>query len=127
MTKNGTLTPAQNRAIAALLSERSSRSAAKVARVPERTLWRWQNDPLFHAELTRREGAVINETTRGLLALQGAALEVFDMILRSPVASDMTKLRAAEDVLDYLLKLRELNDIETRIRKLEEARFEQTA
>lgn len=124
MTKNGALTPPQNRVITALLTERTTRDAARAANVAERTLWRWLADPAFRAELTRQEGAVIDEATRGLLAMQGTALEVFDNILKSPTANDANKLRAAEGVLDYLLKLRELNSLEERIRKLEEAQNE---
>lgn len=124
MAKNGALTPAQNRVITALLIERTTRDAARAANVAERTLWRWLADPAFRAELIRQEGAVIDEATRSLLTMQGAALGVFDNILKSPTANDANKLRAAEGVLDYLLKLRELNSLEERIRKLEETRYE---
>lgn len=121
MANNGILTPAQRRAINALLTERNTRDAAKVANVAERTLWRWLADSTFREELTRQEGAVIDQATRSLLSMQGAALEVFDQVLTSTTATDANRLRAAEGVLDYLLKLRELNTLEERIRKLEEA------
>jgi hypothetical protein len=121
MAENDTLTPVQRRAINALLSERNTRDAAKAAKVSERSLWRWLTDTDFRAELTRQEGAVIDQATRSLLAMQGAALEVFDKVLTNGTATDANRLRAAEGVLDYLLKLRELNTLEQRIAKLEEA------
>jgi hypothetical protein len=74
MAKNDTLTPTQKRGIAALLSERDVRSAAKATGIAERTLWRWMDDPTFRAELTRQEGAIIDQTTRGLLGMQDKAL-----------------------------------------------------
>jgi hypothetical protein len=120
MTDGDTLTTAQRRAINALLTERNVREAAKAAKVSERTLWRWLTDTTFRAELTTQEGAVIDQVTRGLLAMQDQALEVFDSILTSTTASDANRLRAAEGVLDYLLKLRELLTLEDRVRKLEE-------
>ncbi len=124
MTDNGTLSPTQRRAISALLTERNTRDAARAAKVAERTLWRWLADPMFRAELTRQEGEVIDQATRSLLAMQGQALEVFDQVLTSATATDANRLRAAEGVLDYLLKLRELATLEERVRKLEEAQNE---
>lgn len=120
MTENGTLSAPQKRAIAALLTERTTRDAAQTAQVAERTLWRWLADPEFRAELTRREGALIDQATRSLLTMQGAALEAFDSVLNSDAAKDADKLRAAEGVLTYLLKLRELNSLEERIARLEQ-------
>lgn len=127
MARNGRLTTNQTRAIAALLSERNVRAAAKSANVGERTLWKWLDLDYFRAELTRQEGAIIDQATRGLLSMQGAAIAAFDKVLKdesTTAASEANKLRAAEGVLDYLLKLRELNNLETRIRKLEEAQNE---
>lgn len=124
MTNNGTLSTKQQRAIAALLSERDVRAAARAANVGERTLWRWLGEETFRAELTRQEGAIIDQVTRGLLSMQGAAIAAFDKVLNDPKAGEANRLRAAEGVLDYLLKLRELNNLETRIRKLEEAQNE---
>jgi len=121
MTENGTLSTPQRRAISSLLSERSTRSAAVAAKVAERTLWRWLSDPIFREELAKQEGAILDEATRGLLSMQGAALEVFDGVLKDKNAKDADKLRAAESVLDYLLKLRDHNDFEKRLREIEEA------
>ena len=119
MASNGTLTPKQHQAIAALLTERNTRDAAKAANVAYRTLWRWLSDPVFRGELTKHEGAAIDQATRSLLAMQDAALGVFDTVLKDSKAKDGDRLRAAEAVLDYLLKLRELNNLEARISALE--------
>lgn len=187
MTENKTLTAKQKRAITALLTERTTRDAAKAAKVSESTLWRWLADPEFRAELTRQEGTVIDQVTRGLLTMQEKALEeladvfsladeqarinISDFISEEPKAFTIgkgeqartfyiesgnldwekirerghlikkinfnqygpilelydsqtaagIKLQAAKSTLDYLLKLRELNSLEERIRKLEEA------
>ncbi len=125
MAENDVLTTTQTRAIAALLSERDVRSAAQAARVKERTLWRWLADPDFKAELTRQEGAVLDQATRSLLAMQGKALEVFDVVLSDPSARDSDRIRAAQSVLEFLLKLRELNTLEARIAALEAKTNEQ--
>lgn len=123
MAENDTLTPTQRRAITALLTERTTRDAAKAARVSERTLWRWLDDPAFKAELTRQEGAVIDQVTRGLLAMQEDALKGLSELMSGfgGRVSAGVRLQAVKTALEIQLKYRELNTLEERIRKLEEA------
>ena len=45
---DGSLTPTQERAIIALLSHATTRTAAKAVGVDEATLWRWLQDKDFH-------------------------------------------------------------------------------
>lgn len=123
MAQTGTLTPAQRRMIAALLTERDVRTAAKAAGVAERTAWRWLEDATFRAELTRQEAAVIDQVTRGLLAMQGNALkELGDLVSGfGGGVSPAVRLQAIRTVLEIHLKYRELNTIEQRIAALEAA------
>jgi hypothetical protein len=127
MAENGTpergLTPTQHRVIAALLSARDVRSAAKAAHVAERTLYRWlAEDPAFVQELRQAEGAAIDETTRRLIALQAKALDALEGALDTTGPLDATvRVRAALGLGGMLLKLVELRDIEERLRALEEA------
>ena len=116
-----TLTPGQKRAIEALLSTKSVVEAAKAAGLGERTLYRYLSDPFFRLQLSAAEGELIDTATRRLLALQGAALDTFEDILKSEEASDTIKIRAAQNVVDNLLKLRELRNLETRLTALEAA------
>ena len=124
MAENGTLTPSQQRTLASLLTERDIRSAAVSAGVSERSIYRWLADPTFKAELARREGELIDQAARRLVTLQDAAIAVFDDVLSSLTAKDADKLRAAQCVLDYLLRLRELSTVEERLRALEAASHE---
>lgn len=187
MAENDTLTPTQKRAISALLTERTTRDAARAAAVAERTLWRWMDDPTFRAELTRQEGGIVDEVTRGLLGMQEKALKavqdvfsqadeqarvnIADFISEDPKeitigsgdkartvyiesgnlnweairkrghlikkisfnqhgpilelydsqAAAGLKLRTAQLALDYLLKLRNLNNLGERVAALEAA------
>lgn len=123
MAENGTLTPAQRRAITALLSHRNTREAAKAANVAERTMWRWLDEPAFRAELSRQEGAVLEQVTRGLLAMQDKALqELGDLITGyGGNVSAGIRLQAVKAALDIQLRYRELLSLEDRVRKLEEA------
>lgn len=113
------LTTKQRRAIAALLTERTIGQAARVADVGERTLHTWLSDSDFRAALVIEEGEAIDAATRRLIALQDAAVDVFADILDNPKIKATTRLRAAQGVLDYLLKLRELRNLEQRLAELE--------
>lgn len=120
MANNDNLTPAQKRAIVALLTERDIRTAAAAAKVGERTLHRWLEYPAFRAELTRQEGEALAEVTRGLLAMQGAALvELADLVEGCGVAPGV-QLQAIRTALEYNLRYRELNNLEARIAALED-------
>lgn len=117
----------QKRAVRALLSTRSVVEAAKLASVSERTLFSWLTEPAFRAALSEVEGELIDAATRRLLALQDSAIDTFERLLaKSSTASDAVRLRAAQSVLDYLLKLRELRNIETRLTALEQTVHQQT-
>ena len=116
-----TLTPKQHQAIGALLSCKTVDAAAVAVGVHIRTLFRWLTEPAFRAALSAAEGDLLDVATRRLLTLQGSAIEVFESVLSDPDAGHSVKLKAAQSVLDYLLKLRELRNIEQRLTALEHA------
>ncbi len=60
-----------------------------------------------------------------MLQLQDGAIDVLDDLLDAQ--GDNVRLRAAQVVLDHLLRLRELRDIETRLQNLEQALQQQRA
>jgi len=111
----------QRRAIAALLTSKSVKAAAELADVGERTLYRWLTLSEFRAELSQHEGATIDQAARRLVELGEKAIDELESILDNAQAADGLKLRASQTVLDYLLKLRELRNIEQRLTDLEKA------
>jgi hypothetical protein len=125
MAENGTaeqkLSTKQERAILALLSTKTVAEAAQQAQVGERTLWRWLGDPLFRVQLAAAEADRLDAATRRLLQLQDGAIETVQAIMQDSEASAGVRLRAAQTVLDYLLKLRELRNLEQRLTALEMA------
>lgn len=118
MADFGTLTPAQRRALNALLSNRDARSAAAACGIPERTLYRWLRDPKFTRELREAEQTMLESTVR---RLQQASEQAVDALQRGLVASEATQnqLRAADIVLNRLLKAREILEIERRMDEIE--------
>jgi len=116
----GALTPKQQRAVRALLEHKSVGEAASSIGVGERTLFRWLTEPAFKLALSAAESDLLDAATRRLLTLQADAIGTFESLLaEDSAASDAVRLRAASAVLDYLLKLRELRDIEQRLTALE--------
>jgi hypothetical protein len=115
------LTPRQRRSIAALLSERDVKAAALAANVGARTLYRWLDDPLFRLALSYAEGEAIDAATRRLLAMNDPAISVLNWVLADKANPPAVRLRAAQTVVDYFLKLRELRSIEERLSNLENA------
>jgi hypothetical protein len=120
MADNGIdLTSRQQRTIAALLAARNVREASKQAKVSERTVYTWLAEPDFRASLYAAEGHLIDAATRRLLHHQDVALTVILTIMADRDNPASVRLRAAQLVLEQLLKLRELRDIESRLRALE--------
>ena len=116
-----TLTPKQQRAVRSLLTSRGVSEAALAAQVGERTLFRWMSEPAFRTALSTAEGELLDSATRRLLVVQESAVQTFEDVLKDKEVSQVVKLKAAQSVLDYLLKLRELRNVEQRLTALEQA------
>lgn len=119
MANSGALSAKQSKAIAALLSSKTVLGAAELAGVSARTLTRWLADDDFKAALTEAESEAIDAATRRLIGLQGAAIDTLQETLSDRKALAGIRLRASQSILDYLLKLRELRNIESRLAALE--------
>lgn len=112
------ISPAQYRAIESLLTQGKHKKAAADAGVSVRTLQRWFDDPAFMAMLRHAEAAAVAGLSRRLAALGDSAMEALSDAL-APYNKIGTRLRAAQIVIDNLIRLRELVDIETRLSQLE--------
>ncbi|HSN77307.1 MAG TPA: hypothetical protein VL334_19725 [Anaerolineae bacterium] len=126
MAGNGVKTR-QARMIAALLDpqNRNQAAACAAADIPERTLQRWLSDPEFLSSLRAAEGAAISEAARRLVGVAAAAVGVIASIMSDEDMAPTLRLRAAAQVLDTLLRLREMQDFEQRLATLEAAQNEQ--
>lgn len=121
MSTHGNLPLKQQKAIAALLSAKDILSAAQQAGVSERQLHRWLNDDQpFQAALRDAEGQAIDNAVRRLTGATNSALNVVMVVMLDPKVAASTRLRAAISVLEQMMKLRELNNMEQRIARLEE-------
>ena len=117
------LTPRQNKAIGCILTAKNLQAAATKADIPIRSIARWMTEPVFIAELQRRESEALADITRQLASYAGAAVGTIADLLDDgyPPA---TRLRAAEVLLNQLTRLRELTSIESRLADLEAAIYQ---
>ncbi len=115
------LTPVKQRAIDAILSTRSIAEAATVADCSLRTLHRWLKEPAFKTALTNAEGELLAAATRRLLHHHDTATTVVLSIMLDKSISAGVRLRAAQIVIETMLKLRELRNVEERLSALEAA------
>lgn len=119
MANNGELTARQKRMIAALLTSENIGTACESVKVGRSTLARWLKDPTFSQELTNAETETIKQASRELLSGQAEALATIREMMQLGV-SDSIRLRAANDWMNLLFKIREMATLEERITKLEE-------
>lgn len=127
MTENGSLTTKQRRLIASLLSEPTILGASEKAGVSESTAYRWlRDDPEFKRQMTAAEGEAIDRATRQLIGLQDVAIKTIKTIIDDQATPPGVRLRAAATILDYLLKMRELRNLEQRLADLERKIYEKS-
>ncbi len=114
------ITVKRQKAIAALLSERTLGAAAKKAGIGERTLYTWLTDKDFRAALREAEREVLDTVTRRLTAGQTLALDTLEKLIQS-ARHESTKLTACVSWLNMFIKYRDMKDIDERLTALEAA------
>jgi AcrR family transcriptional regulator len=115
------LTPKQEEAILALLSNRTVEDAARAAKITPRTLYRYLKDPEFNAAYRQARWTAFGQCTARLQQASSAAVSVLVKVLADPTTPAAVKVRAADSVLDHAVKALEVEDIAARLAELERA------
>ena len=115
------LRPKQEEAILALLTTANVEQAARAVNITPRTLYRWQQEPVFDKAYRRAQRMAFRQGTARLQQASGAAVSSILKIMLDPQAPASTKLRAAELVLTFGAKAIEIEDLEARVAELERA------
>jgi len=118
--KSDNLTARQRRMIAAMLASKNIGEACETVQVGRSTLTRWLNDDRFINALRKAQGEAITHAGSRLIAAQEAAINTL-IELADQAKNEGVKRAAANDLLAYSLKFRDLVDIEERIDRLEKA------
>ena len=122
MAVNGSkLTPKQEQAILALLTNQGVDNAARAVGIGPRTLYRWMNEPLFDKAYRKARRDAFGQGTARLQQASGAAVSSILKIMVDQHAAASTKLGAAELVLMHGAKAIEIEDVEARVSELERA------
>ena len=120
------LTPKQVQLVTALLEGKSLEQAAQAAGVAYVTARRWRRLPAIIAALAEGQRELIASALDVLSVGARAAAGEILAILRDKRVAPLVRLRAAEAVLERLHKWAELEDLEARIRALEEKNAQQS-
>ena len=116
---NNQFTDRQQRLLTEMVQTTDTQAAARATGIGRSTVYRWLREPDFADELARRRNKVLNEalesvknlTTRAAREL-GALLDTEDERLRRQIC---------RDILSHSIKIRELEEIEQRLTRLEQA------
>ena len=104
----------------ALLTNPTQLRACEVAKISRATLRRWLADPVFNQALIAAEGQALTDATRMLLSGRDTALLTLENLMKD-AESESVRRQSAIDWLALMFKSYELQGIEERLRKLEEA------
>ena len=113
------LTRRQERAIEALLTTTTRAEAAQAAGCAESSIYKWLVDPVFMAELIRRENILRRETGRQLAQDAKKALDLIRGFIEDERTDKRLRLKAADLWLSYLIKTQDDSEIEERLTALE--------
>ena len=106
-------------AIAALLTQRNTEDAARVAGIGISTLLRWQKEPEFDAAYREAKRAAFSQSIARLHQMSSAAVTTLGKVMVEVNTPPATKVRAADSILNHSAKAIELEDIEARVSELE--------
>lgn len=115
------LSRAKERAIGALLACRTIADAAKVAGVSERTLRRWQKEAGFRDEYREARKRILESVLNELRRLSSDAAKTLGTIATSDDSPAGARVRAAEVILQTVLRGVEVEELSERLDQLERA------
>jgi hypothetical protein len=114
------LSPQQEGAITALLSEPGLTSAAKAVGVGKATLWRWMQQPTFREAYRRARREAVEQARARLQQASGEAVEALREVMNDPDAPHASRVSAAKAILDMSLKETHAEELEARLTALEQ-------
>ena len=125
MTGNGLshekdLKPSERRAIAALLSEPTTKRAAEKAGIGESTIRRYLKKPRFLAVYETASRGALGAAMQRLHEGMGVAVETLIEIAADPNAKPADRIRASNSIADLGLRGREFHSFPARLAQLEE-------
>ena len=112
------LKPKQKRAIAALLVKTPD-EVCEAAGISRPTLWRWMQQEDFKAELQNAQDELFSASLGQMKSHLQAAVQKVAALMESPRPD--VALRAAQSLIEYNLRIRQLENLEARLAEIEAA------
>jgi phage terminase small subunit len=113
------LTAKQQKAVIALMGCKTVEQAAKRAKVCERTLYRWLGESEFSQAYREARRQVFEQSVSQLQTLASRAVKALEGVLDDDNATNSSKIAAARTVLEHARTGIELDDVVSRLEKLE--------
>ncbi len=121
------LSAKQHKTIACLLCNPTIAEAAEAAGVGERTIYAWLNEPAFSQAYRVARRAVVSQATAQLQQhVTVAVKELGHLVSGFGGVKPEIRLAAAKFVLEMAIKSVELDDVQERLSRLEEAICKET-
>ncbi|MBN1228072.1 MAG: hypothetical protein JXA79_13860 [Deltaproteobacteria bacterium] len=112
------LTGKQVKAIPHLITSRTLKEGCRNAGISRKTLYQWLKDPVFKQEFRSQRDIIIEEALEDLKGnLTKATQTLIDLL--GETKNEYLKRYVAKDIIEYVLKARELGDLEERLVKIE--------
>lgn len=115
------LTPKQQKALLALLTQPTKEKAAAAAGITSKTLRGYLADPEFQAEYRKAFASLVEDATRQAQQSLASALSTLREIVEDQGENAQVRIQAARSTLEYALRLTEQNDVLSQLRELEAA------
>ncbi|MFH1613846.1 MAG: phBC6A51 family helix-turn-helix protein [Planctomycetota bacterium] len=112
------LTNRQLKAIPFIVTSSTYTDGCKKAKVDRTTFYKWLRQPEFNTELDRKRNEVTADAFGILSQSLTKAVEVLVGLLNHQ--DDRLKRLAANDVIEYILKYKETEDLEKRVTAIEQ-------
>ena len=116
-TEKTQLTARQLKAIPAIVASPTYTQGCKKARVNRTTFYGWLKDPQFKAELDRQRDQIAAEAFGVLSQSLTKAVETLVGLLDN--ADDRLKRLTAKDIIDFIIRHKENEELEERIAAIE--------
>lgn len=110
----------QTKAIVSLLNCRTVSEAATQSGVNESTIWRWMREQAFQEALQEAKNRIVAQAIIQLQQATGEAVATLRSIATDNEAPASSRVSAAKTVLDFAIRALKMEDIENRIKALEE-------
>lgn len=111
------LTERQIKAVPFLIAAQSEVEGCRTAKISRQTYYEWLKEPLFKAELHRAREIILTEAIEALKNHATHAVNTLVKLLNAEMPS--LQRSVANDILNHIMKFKELQELETRLDNLE--------